>query len=46
MADSINSEKASINARQQSILEYIKTYIFSNGYPPSVREIGDRKSVV
>ena len=30
----------SINARQSQILEYIKQYIFSNGYPPSVREIG------
>lgn len=29
-----------INARQSSILEFIKQYIFANGYPPSVREIG------
>ena len=32
--------RCSINARQSQILEYIKQYIFSNGYPPSVREIG------
>lgn len=40
MTEHINVQKSSINTRQQSILEYIKAYIFANGYPPSVREIG------
>ena len=29
-----------INARQSQILDFIRQYIFNNGYPPSVREIG------
>ena len=29
-----------INARQSQILDYIRQYIFNNGYPPSEREIG------
>lgn len=30
-----------ISAKQQEILEYIKSEILSKGYPPSVREICD-----
>ena len=29
-----------LTKRQEDILEYIKKYIVSNGYPPTVREIG------
>ncbi len=30
-----------LNSRQQQILTYIKEFLNSKGYPPSVREIGD-----
>lgn len=30
-----------LNSRQQQILAYIKDFLNSRGYPPSVREIGD-----
>ncbi|HIT07199.1 MAG TPA: transcriptional repressor LexA [Candidatus Scybalocola faecipullorum] len=32
-------EKGKISAKQQEILEYIKSCILSKGYPPAVREI-------
>lgn len=34
------SRSHGINARQSQILDFIRQYIFTNGYPPSVREIG------
>ncbi len=33
------SDASSLNNRQRAILEYIRTMIKTNGYPPSVREI-------
>ncbi|MCD2435550.1 transcriptional repressor LexA [Acidaminococcus sp. NSJ-142] len=42
MNNAANSESklTSLTDRQTKILTYINTYTFSNGYPPSVREIG------
>lgn len=30
----------SLTSRQQDVLDYVKSYIVSHGYPPTVREIG------
>ena len=30
-----------MSQRQQDILEYINTFLLNNGYPPSIREIGE-----
>ncbi|MDD2625489.1 MAG: repressor LexA, partial [Bacilli bacterium] len=29
-----------LTKRQEDIIQFIKKYIVSNGYPPTVREIG------
>ena len=36
---------AELTARQQKILEFIRTHVQQHGYPPSVREIGDAVSL-
>lgn len=35
------NKKAELSARQKTILDYIKDKIHHDGYPPSVREIGE-----
>ena len=34
-----------LSPRQQAILAYIKKYVAENGYPPSMREIGQAAEV-
>ena len=34
-----------LTGKQQSILEYIETYIATQGYPPTIREIGEQFSI-
>ena len=34
------SDEPTLNDRQKQIVQYIKEYIYSKGFPPSVREIG------
>ena len=29
-----------LTTRQKEVLDYVKSYIVSHGYPPTVREIG------
>lgn len=29
-----------LTEKQEKVLQYIKTYLFEKGYPPSVRELG------
>jgi repressor LexA len=34
-----------LSDRQKNILKYIETYVDERGYPPSIREIGDRVGI-
>jgi len=34
-----------LSERQKNILKYIETYVDERGYPPSIREIGDRVGI-
>jgi repressor LexA len=34
-----------LSERQNNILKYIRTYVDERGYPPSIREIGDRVGI-
>src|SRR5437763_440781 len=34
-----------LSDRQKSILKYIESYVDERGYPPSIREIGDRVGI-
>lgn len=34
-----------LTGKQQAILEYIESYIGTQGYPPTIREIGDQFSI-
>lgn len=36
----MNRWEPTVTARQLRILRFIRAYVISNGYPPSVREIG------
>src|SRR3954464_8912527 len=40
---SVSSKK--LSDRQKNILKYIETYVDERGYPPSIREIGDRVGI-
>src|SRR3954454_24978298 len=40
---SVSSRK--LSARQKNILKYIEDYVDERGYPPSIREIGDRGGI-
>src|SRR3954462_14561511 len=34
-----------LSERQKNILKYIESYVDERGYPPSIREIGDRVGI-
>ena len=34
-----------LSERQKNILKYIQSYVDERGYPPSIREIGDRVGI-
>src|SRR5579859_815752 len=34
-----------LSERQKNILKYIEAYVDERGYPPSIREIGDRVGI-
>jgi repressor LexA len=34
-----------LSERQKNILKYIQSYVEERGYPPSIREIGDRVGI-
>src|ERR1043165_7909426 len=40
---SVSSKK--LSDRQKNILKYIQSYVEERGYPPSIREIGDRVGI-
>src|SRR3954451_3518538 len=40
---SVSSRK--LSERQKNILKYIESYVDERGYPPSIREIGDRVGI-
>src|SRR5205085_6175347 len=40
---SVSSKK--LSDRQKNILKYIEAYVDERGYPPSIREIGDRVGI-
>src|SRR5437660_10019059 len=40
---SVSSKK--LSDRQKNILKYIEDYVDERGYPPSIREIGDRVGI-
>src|SRR3979411_2190589 len=40
---SVSSKK--LSERQKNILKYIEDYVEERGYPPSIREIGDRVGI-
>src|SRR5262252_4964236 len=40
---SVSSRK--LSERQKNILKYIQSYVEERGYPPSIREIGDRVGI-
>lgn len=40
MAAPLSKRESLLSARQQAIIKYIREYIYSKGYSPSVREIG------
>lgn len=39
--DTTKSDRSDLTARQRSVLEVIKSWVYRYGYPPSVREIGE-----
>src|ERR1051326_1698626 len=40
---SVSTKK--LSERQEKILKYIEAYVDERGYPPSIREIGDRVGI-
>ncbi|MBV9580454.1 MAG: repressor LexA, partial [Chloroflexi bacterium] len=40
---SVSSKK--LSERQKNILKYIEDYVDERGYPPSIREIGDKVGI-
>src|SRR5712691_8772950 len=40
---SVSTKK--LSDRQKNILKYIQSYVDERGYPPSIREIGDRVGI-
>src|SRR4051812_38078674 len=41
----MNTSLRKLSERQKNILKYIESYVDERGYPPSIREIGDRVGI-